>query len=331
MKKTPFITNRVLAWMCCTPLLCLMGQSASAITVALTSGTNNGPWTLTSGANTFNGPTNGNASIDGVISAPASGTGNILFQGNSNNNSIVIIDLNVAHSYNGNTVVKASNARAGVRLQLNNALPITTVLSLDNTTQGSGRPSWFDLNGFSQQVAGLGAQITSNYNAIVNGDPDNAGTLVVANGTDYTFNQFLGPNNAMGNIKTSVGGDGNNFSLVKSGAGTLVLTRANSYNGDTLINDGVLSIQNAYLADEAAIRLSGTATLDLDFTGTDTIGGLFFDDVPQPAGIWGATGSGAEHTSDFLSGSGFLQVIPEPSPHALIGIGFSFLLLRRRK
>ncbi len=275
--------HRHLAALLTLSCLGLSLQDGRAITVSLAAGSNNGPWSLTAGANTFNGPLNANASIDGVIS----GTGNLLLQGRSNNNGVVSTTLNVAHSYNGNTDLRSSNARAGFRLGIDNALSTSTTLSLTSTDQGTGRPVWLDLNGFSQQLGGF-ASGSTNYNAIVNGNTGLAGTLIVANGTNQTYNQFLGADNAQGNITSGatgiLDGSGNNFSLIKSGVGQLTLTRANSYTGDTVINDGTLSIQSAYLFDSAAVQMSSTASalFELDFTGTDKVSELYIDGYCNP-------------------------------------------------
>ncbi|MFK7910616.1 MAG: autotransporter-associated beta strand repeat-containing protein [Akkermansiaceae bacterium] len=312
----------------------LASERASAVAVILTPGVNNGPWALDPGNNTFDTQNNGSASVDGVIS----GTGNVFFDGNSNNNSVVFIDLNTSHTYDGSTQVRSSNARAGIRLGVNNALPTSTVLSLSSSNQGSGRPVWFDLNGFSQQVGGLGGTVNTNYNAIVNGNAGQAGVLIVAGAANSTYTQFLGANNSHPNVTSGAtgipDGQGNNFSLEKAGAGTLTLTRNNSYIGNTTIDAGTLSIQNAYLADAADIYMNSAAIFDLDYSGTDTVNSLFIDGASQAAGTWGAVGSGATNESALFTGNGLLEVttfVPEPSSTALLGLGGLALILRRRR
>lgn len=105
--------------------------------------------------------------------------------------------------------------------------------------------------------------------------------------------------------------------LRKIGLGTLTLSAINTYTGDTKIEAGTLRINHAYLADTADVYLKTGATFDLNFTGTDAIRALFFDDVMQAAGTWGAPGSGAQHPSSFFTGTGLLQVIPIPEPSTL--------------
>lgn len=108
-----------------------------------------------------------------------------------------------------------------------------------------------------------------------------------------------------------------NGGLTKTGAGTLSLTGANAYAGDTTVEQGTLSIGTPYLADDSNVNLQSGTTLILNFAGTDVIDSLFINGVSQAVGTWGAVGSGADFTSPLISGVGLLQVaafVPAPSP-----------------
>jgi autotransporter-associated beta strand protein len=107
-----------------------------------------------------------------------------------------------------------------------------------------------------------------------------------------------------------------NGALTKLGPGTLALGAVNTYAGDTRILSGRLRLATPTLADAADIYLAAGATLDLSFANADMVRGLYFDGVPQQAGIWGAIGSGAEYTSPFLTGAGRLAVgvLAPPGP-----------------
>ena len=102
--------------------------------------------------------------------------------------------------------------------------------------------------------------------------------------------------------------------LTKTGAGTLALNGLNNYNGDTVVQAGKLSVTspnglNQQFDNEWDIHLSTGAMLDLQFTGAaDMISSLFIDGVSQPAGIWGAEGSGAPFTSPLIAGTGRIEV-----------------------
>lgn len=110
-----------------------------------------------------------------------------------------------------------------------------------------------------------------------------------------------------------------NGSLVKAGPGTLSLTGANAYAGDTAVQTGTLRLGAAALANSGAVAVTTGASLDLDFAGTDTIRSLEIDGAPQATGTWGAVGSGAEHTAAWITGGGLLNVTNAAAP--LPGLG----------
>ena len=107
----------------------------------------------------------------------------------------------------------------------------------------------------------------------------------------------------------AVGQSGGVRSLTKTGNGTLALSAAISFTGNTTVQAGKLSLANRGLADSADVFLSTGSTLELMFSGTpDFIDSLFIDGVSQPIGTWGAVGSGAQHTSSLMTGPGWLQI-----------------------
>jgi autotransporter-associated beta strand protein len=97
------------------------------------------------------------------------------------------------------------------------------------------------------------------------------------------------------------------IALIKTGIGTQILSGTNTYSGNTTVNAGTLRLgngtDNSNLADSADVFVAAGATLDLDFTGTDTIDELWLDGVAQAPGIYGAGNSGG-----FITGSGTLTV-----------------------
>ena len=108
-----------------------------------------------------------------------------------------------------------------------------------------------------------------------------------------------------------------NGGLTKTGAGTLVLSGANTYAGDTVVEQGLLSLATSFLANVADVKLLAGASLNLNFAGIDQIDSLFIDGVSQAIGTWGAVDSAADFTSPLITGSGLLQVsmfVPPPSP-----------------
>lgn len=97
-------------------------------------------------------------------------------------------------------------------------------------------------------------------------------------------------------------------SLTKRGSSKVTLHGNNTYKGDTKVEAGTLSINDAYLEDGANVYLTAGATFDLNFVGNDVVNALFIDGAAQPTGTWGALGSNADHESPLLTGSGLLLV-----------------------
>jgi autotransporter-associated beta strand protein len=143
-------------------------------------------------------------------------------------------------------------------------------------------------------------------------------SAVIANGTGSGSSGFVdlgGGNRTMqvGNgtsqVDLTISVPISNGGLTKSGPGKLALTGANTYTGDTVVNSGILSLGNPFLANTADVYLTSGAILDLSFNGgPDIIDSLFIDGISQSAGIWGAVGSGAQFTTPWITGTGFLQV-----------------------
>jgi autotransporter-associated beta strand protein len=98
--------------------------------------------------------------------------------------------------------------------------------------------------------------------------------------------------------------------LTKAGAGTLVLNGANSYAGDTSVQQGLLRLNSPTLADAADVILGAAGMLELNFSAAtpDVVDALIIGGVPMQAGLWGADGSGAQFTSPLITGTGLLEV-----------------------
>jgi hypothetical protein len=118
------------------------------------------------------------------------------------------------------------------------------------------------------------------------------------------------------------------------------ITTGGVYGGTTLTLDNNNSLNDSLtlkLSEASLGNASDSAKLDLNFSGTQTVGGFSIDGVAQAAGTYGATGSGAMFIDDIhFLGTGMLLVtpVPEPSAGAIILVGSGLLIgfkrLRRR-
>jgi autotransporter-associated beta strand protein len=95
--------------------------------------------------------------------------------------------------------------------------------------------------------------------------------------------------------------------LTKQGAGTLTMTGSHTYSGNTTVSAGTLSLgngsANSNLSDTADVFVATGATLQLNFTGEDTVDELWLGGVRQLPGLYN-TG----HPSGLLTGTGALRV-----------------------
>src|SRR5690606_18527648 len=102
--------------------------------------------------------------------------------------------------------------------------------------------------------------------------------------------------------------------------GTLALAET-AYTGITDIREGTLQMTFPSFSDDAVVNVADGAFLDLAYSGADVILEFQIDGVSQAYGTWGAIGSGAEHESARITGTGLLAVgLP---PDVLIRVGES--------
>jgi autotransporter-associated beta strand protein len=94
--------------------------------------------------------------------------------------------------------------------------------------------------------------------------------------------------------------------LIKTGAGTLALTGANTYTGNTTVSGGTLSLGTATLSDTGTVDVATSASLNLTHGLTDTVDGFYINGVLQVAGEWGSLASDAAHKTARITGSGKL-------------------------
>jgi autotransporter-associated beta strand protein len=114
--------------------------------------------------------------------------------------------------------------------------------------------------------------------------------------------------------------------LEKSGPGTLLLSGANSYTGNTTVSGGTLAITQPLLADGADVIVNSGAFLQLDFDVSDTIDQLSLGGVFQQPGEYGSLTSAAPNKSPLITGTGTLTVSAGPPFQTWMATNFPTLV-----
>jgi len=105
--------------------------------------------------------------------------------------------------------------------------------------------------------------------------------------------------------------------FAKVGTGTLTLSGANTYDGDTTISGGVLKLATGGSLNTATIvRINGSGKMELDVN--QTVAALWIDGVQQYRTTWGSTSSSALQKNDtYFAGTGILTVTSGVAPPTL--------------
>jgi autotransporter-associated beta strand protein len=186
-------------------------------------------------------------------------------------------------------------------------------LMLADNAQNTSNTDWDLASGAVLILNGPG-KATDTTQTVIN--PDGALRFNVAQVTSTNFNNpvVLQSDSVIsvplgtitGTITNTVSGSGG---LTKHGAGTLILSHNdNSYQGDTRILGGTLSIASAFLNNSADVYLTTGSVFNLNFSGVDAIRSLFVDGVAQPVGTYDAGDLGGL----LITGTGSLQVTTLP-------------------
>ncbi len=207
--------------------LILKNNSAIDNAVAISGSALNHTGTVTNA-----GTGTGSVTVSSVISSNVTGVTQ-----NSTGSKLI---LAASNTYGGDTSISAGT------LQLANANALPTGVSVgDVIVNGT-----LDLNGFSTTIDGLyGTGIIDNISA--------GGNPILSIGNHNTGSTYDGI------IQNTTG----TVALTKIGSGTIILSGTNNYNGATNINNGILSLTNAFgLGNSSAISVANGGALDLNFS-----------------------------------------------------------------
>lgn len=300
-----------------TSAITLGGASAATLSTAATGITISAPITTanTGVDSTIAFATSVSATQGSInLNGPIGGAGNVIFSSpnvGASTGQTQFINLGSTGTWAGTTTLTTGNSQVAPRLVNTsgaaNVLPVTTVLRMTGGTgNGTGRGLTFDLNGQNQELAGLENTLAVDRDQRVTSV--NPATLTINNSDDYSFGATIGSGDDDGSGKI-IGA----ISLTKTGPAKFTLTGSHDYTGDTTVTQGILSQQAPNGSNETStVTIAPTATLDLNFAGTDTVDRLFIGATQQPAGVYGALFSGAQFEISQISGSGTLTVTSSP-------------------
>lgn len=194
------------------------------------------------------------------------------------------------HTYSGTTNILRNTMRAGAA----GVFSANSEFILSNNTE-----STLDLNGFNNAIGALSGVNAASKVLL------GSGTLTVGSlGYSGTFNGVI----------SGTGG------LIKTGTGSFGLTGANTYTGDTTVNEGTLAVDGDAIPDTNKLVINTGAAVDV--SGSETVSSLVIEGIEKTAGTYGATGSGAANIDDdHFTGSGILIVGAGYSSWAAIHAG----------
>ncbi|QOV90651.1 autotransporter-associated beta strand repeat-containing protein [Humisphaera borealis] len=229
-----------------------------------------------------------------------SGTGGLTLVNTGGTNPTATFNLNGASTYSGATLLDSSNTNASVALVLGvaNALPTTTVLTMDGGAgSGTGRTITLNMNGKDQTLAGLIGTSTgtpggvSRTNRVLNGS-GTLSTLTINGSSASTYTGLIGTG-------------GTNIKLVKDGTGTFTLSgvtafTSNTYTGGTILNQGTLTVTNDGTTTSGTLGAS-TGTLTVNNNNTTAAGTAAVLNLPTGVSLTVGTLSGTISTP--LSGT----------------------------
>jgi autotransporter-associated beta strand protein len=303
--------------------------------------------------------------INGTVTAATTGSNNafILGQDSTGTDLTNVTVLNVGA---GATVTATTTdaSRPGIQFSTN-ALHSGGILNLNGGTLTTSairahpdavtddRRRQLNFNGGELIVASNAAEAQRlNFIGGFRSDDGHHRASILAGGANINTNGF----NDVTITSALFGSEGGD--LTKLGGGTLILAAQNTYDGDTVINAGGVTLASTgalrFFIEDAGVsnRVTGTGSVTVDGTFmldvsalTDEVGtwdlvnvatlnetfgdtfGVAFVDGPAFDDVGGGVYTSGDWSFDTATGN--LTLIPEPASLALLGLG-GLLMLRRR-
>ncbi|HWW02064.1 MAG TPA: autotransporter-associated beta strand repeat-containing protein [Candidatus Acidoferrum sp.] len=203
-----------------------------------------------------------------TIAGPMTGSlTNLILRGNNNGMGIITGPINIGaariektelctwtlatnNNVWGDTIIHNGTLQLGT----NNPCPVTTFLTLGENQA----VCVLDLNGFSQQVAGLTAGATLTNDIIANTSSNADSTLVIAGANVTTYGGII--SDALVITNTYIAGSNRvGLTLAATNSGSLTLSGTNAYSGPTLLNGGTLLVNG--IISNTVVTLNSNATL----------------------------------------------------------------------
>jgi len=281
---------------------------------------------LTAGAFTIAGPSKsvGNYLVVTNGGQFSSGTSTIGLNANNNYNFVTVVGGGALWDLKGNSLTNGYHAAATGNVV--NVLAGGVLTNANNVVLG-GVNSTFNLGGdvyatgFILSVAD--AQLNISDGGVLHARTNGmfifgTGTVMCGGGT--------GVIDSVGFTVTNAAASAGSGGLTKIGSGTLTLTGANDYTGDTVISNGTLEVVNAgnaTLSDDTTVRIEASGKLKLASGVQEKVYALYLNGTRAQGGTWGSAASAADHKSDtyFTAGStGVLEVRTGLSTGTLIRV-----------